>query len=157
MSVHTEDTGQLVVFRAAQRDFAFALEDVDEVVRMVALEPLPETPPWLLGVMNLRGRVVPVIDLAGRLGLPVTQPATDARIIVVHHGEAVAAGMASLVREALAVPDEVSEVHDGRPDPASAAVRGVARIGDDLVAVLNAGQVFGEAFELVAPLLGGVG
>jgi purine-binding chemotaxis protein CheW len=48
-----------VVFRVAEREYALPLEQVVEVVHMVAVTPLPEAPAWVAGVVNLRGKLTP--------------------------------------------------------------------------------------------------
>ncbi len=60
---------------------------VQEVLRDIAIEPVPGTAPQVLGVINLRGSVVTVIDLGLRLGLPAILPGADARIVVVDHAQ----------------------------------------------------------------------
>ena len=63
--------------------FALPLKQVVEVVRMVALAPVPESAPWVMGVADVRGRHVPVIELSRRLGIPGPPPGIDSRIVVV--------------------------------------------------------------------------
>ena len=65
---------RVVTVRVADAEHALALEDVVEVVRMVAVTPIPDSPPWLLGAVDVRGDVVPVIDLRTRLGHPALEP-----------------------------------------------------------------------------------
>jgi purine-binding chemotaxis protein CheW len=64
---------EVVVFEVDGRSYALPLEQVVEVVRMVAVTPVPEAPPWIAGVVNLRGAMIPMIDLRPRLGLPRTE------------------------------------------------------------------------------------
>jgi purine-binding chemotaxis protein CheW len=102
----------LLVFRIDGCEHAVAVEQVVEVLRMVAATPLPDAPPWVLGVINVRGRVIPLIDVRARLGAPRLEPEPSTSVIVVQTDE-VAAGL---------VVDEVVEVlavrHDAlqRPD-----------------------------------------
>jgi chemotaxis signal transduction protein len=62
--------------------FALPLERVVEVVRMVALAPVPESAPWVVGMADVRGRHVPVIELGRRLGVPGRPPDIHSRIVV---------------------------------------------------------------------------
>lgn len=62
--------------------FALPLERVVEVVRMVALAPVPESAPWVVGMADVRGHHVPVIELGRRLGVPGRPPDLDSRIVV---------------------------------------------------------------------------
>lgn len=105
-----------LVVRAAGRMCAFELLAVREVTRPLAVEGLPEAPPWVLGLSQVRGSAVPVVSLAGILG----QAAGEAgRWVVVHVGQrrvAVAVesvvGIRSLPRDALAaMPPLAREAH----------------------------------------------
>ncbi len=95
-----EASPYFVCFRVDDRLYALSLEHVERTLRMVALTPLPETPPWVGGVINLQGQVVPAIDLRARFGALSREPRPDDRLLVV---------WASQRRVALMV-DEVSEV-----------------------------------------------
>jgi purine-binding chemotaxis protein CheW len=64
-----ETTADVVVFQVEGRSYALPLEQVVEVLRMVAVTPLPEAPGWVAGVVNLRGTLIPMIDLRPRLGV----------------------------------------------------------------------------------------
>src|SRR4051812_47873803 len=59
----------LLVFRLQAREYALPVASVVEVLRMVAVSPLPGSPAWLSGVINLRGHIIPVMDLRLRMGL----------------------------------------------------------------------------------------
>src|SRR5437879_8289043 len=72
----------LVVVRAGGHAYGIPVAAVVEVTRMVALAPLPDSPPWVAGVVDLRGVPVPVVDLAARLGRTARAPALDRRIVV---------------------------------------------------------------------------
>ncbi len=61
---------QCVVFRLEEQRYALHLSQVERVVSMVAVSPLPQTPAVVVGVINYRGSVVPVLDLRPRFGFP---------------------------------------------------------------------------------------
>ena len=65
-----EERPETLVFEVGGRRYGLAAFEVVELVRVVAVVRLPKAPEWIEGVVNLRGRVVPVIDLRARLGLP---------------------------------------------------------------------------------------
>ena len=127
----------LVVFRLQGIEHAVPVGDVVEVVRMVAITPVAETPPWLSGVIDLRGRVIPVIDLRRRLGMVPREPDLSTPILVVE-GNGVTAGL---------VADEVVEVlalaAEGPAAPASAI-----RYGERLLLVLDIDRICAGAAEL---------
>jgi CheY-like chemotaxis protein len=59
--VRQRSAGQLVVLRLGDREYGLVAGAVEQVVRMVAIRPVPEAPPWIAGVVNLRGRTTPMI------------------------------------------------------------------------------------------------
>ncbi|MDR3349661.1 MAG: chemotaxis protein CheW [Acidaminococcales bacterium] len=73
---------QLVVFKLAMEEYAIDIGHVSEIRKMLAITRVPKTPEYYLGVMNLRGSVLPVIDLKKRLSLPSTAKTEDSRIII---------------------------------------------------------------------------
>ena len=74
---------KLVVFRLLKEEFAASIEGVSEILRPQRLTRMPRVPNYVLGVMNLRGKVFPVIDLKRRLGLAVAPHDTRTRVMVV--------------------------------------------------------------------------
>jgi purine-binding chemotaxis protein CheW len=78
--------GAAVVVRAGGATHAIPAEQIVEVLRMVAVTPMADQPSWALGVVNRRGELLPVIDLASRLGLPATEPGLDSRLVVCRAG-----------------------------------------------------------------------
>src|SRR5215207_5325324 len=78
---------QWVVFRLHDHEYALPLEHVTEAVHLIAITPVAEAPAWLAGVIDLRGRVLPVMELRARLGLPARVPDLSARILITAIGE----------------------------------------------------------------------
>lgn len=72
-----------VLIRLRGREFAVAIGDVVEVLRMAAVRPLPEAPPWIIGVLNLRGRGVPIMDLSRRFNMEARPIDPEMAIVVV--------------------------------------------------------------------------
>jgi purine-binding chemotaxis protein CheW len=119
-------------------EHALPVEDIVEVLRMVAPTPLPDAPPWMSGVINVRGRVIPLVDLQRRLGGPRLEPEVSTSIIVVGAGREAAGLMVDEVVEVLALPSHAVTV-PGPLTAAATAVSGVARHGDRLILVLDWG------------------
>lgn len=72
----------MVVFAVGGIDYALETADVREVLRMVAVTPLPEAPDWLAGIVNIRGRITPIVDLRTRFGFPAGERALSTPIVV---------------------------------------------------------------------------
>ena len=81
-SVATESS-QVVVFRMQGESFGVDIFRVNEIIRLHRITPLPNSADHLLGLVNLRGKTVPVFDLRRRLGLPTAEPTEASRIVVV--------------------------------------------------------------------------
>jgi purine-binding chemotaxis protein CheW len=131
---------QFVVFRIAGSEYGLPVGNVGEILRMVAIAPVPEAPEWLPGVINLRGRVIPVIDLRTRLGLPREPVGLNTPIIVAETGGQMVGLVADSVTELLTVPLDAVEPPDDRVG-ASAAVDGVARAGDRIILTFDLERV----------------
>jgi purine-binding chemotaxis protein CheW len=127
---------QWVVFRLAEQEYALRLENVSEVLRMVAITPLPEAPAWLAGVINLRGRVIAVTDLRLRLGLPAPAPGLNTPIIVVEAGGRQLGLIADSVVEVLTNAAEADDLPAGLAGYSRLA-QATLRAGDRLITILD--------------------
>lgn len=74
---------QLVIFRLAKEEYGLPITRVQEINRLVPITKLPQTPSFMEGIINLRGRIIPVVDLRKRFQLNVTEYDDDTRIIIV--------------------------------------------------------------------------
>lgn len=111
---------QVLVFELAGRSCGFATDDVLEVMRAVAIEPLPQAPAIVEGVINRRGGIVPVLNVAARFGLTPRALSASDQLIVVRASEPVAVRVdrcvaisnVAMVRheQALALPPGVMHV-----------------------------------------------
>src|SRR2546429_8217408 len=99
---------QVLVVRVGPGEFALPIEQVTEVLWMVELTPVPEGPPWLLGLVNVRGEVIPVVDLRTRLGLPAGPVGLSTPLVIVSTPRRRLAVVPDAVREGLTVrPQDV--------------------------------------------------
>ena len=140
----------LLVFRIDGCEHALAVEQVVEVLRMVAATRLPDAPPWVVGVINVRGRVIPLIDVRARLGARGLEPEPSTSVIVVQTDQVVAGLVVDEVVEVLAVRHDAIE----RPDQVTAAARalsGVARHRDRLIPVLDPERICEGSTDLRLP------
>jgi purine-binding chemotaxis protein CheW len=127
---------QLVVFTLDEQSFALNLSNVERIVRAVEVTPLPDAPEVILGVINIEGRVVPVVNTRKRLGMPEKDiELQDLFIIVRENGRSLAL-LADQVKPVLEVPDEELVLPD-RVLPGIGYVQGVAKIDDGMLVVLR--------------------
>ena len=123
------DTSQLVVCALGREQYGLPIEHVREIVRFSEPRPVASDVPWMLGVVSLRGRLIPVHDLAVRLGVPAARGAS-AKLVVVDTGEEPVGVLVDDVVEVLTVDAAQLEAvpsGDGR----------IARVGDRLVLLLD--------------------
>ena len=74
---------QMVVFKLEKEEFAVDIQQVREVLKMTQVTPLPQSAHYIEGVINLRGEVIPVVDLRKRFELPLGERGEQTRIIIV--------------------------------------------------------------------------
>jgi purine-binding chemotaxis protein CheW len=130
-----------LLFRAGARTFGCSIDSVREIVPHRRATRLPGAPPSVQGLINLRGTIVTVVDLA--LWLGGDRPASmDGSIVLVDHGSRVA-GMAvdEVLDVQMVAPDSVAGTIDDR----SGAVRGMGRLGDTVVILLDITSVIKQA------------
>jgi purine-binding chemotaxis protein CheW len=114
-----ETIHQLVAFQLGEEGFGIDIFRVNEIIRLKEITPLPGTDAHIKGLINLRGKTIPVIDLRLRLGMPSVQATDASRIIVVNVGAENIGVIVDAVTEVLnltdsdlqATPDLVSEVN----------------------------------------------
>ena len=96
------DTLELISFRIVEQDFCLDIMAVREIRGWTVATPLPHSPPYVRGVINLRGAVLPIIDLKERLGLGASEPSERSVIIVVHIDKRLVGLLVDSVSEILA-------------------------------------------------------
>lgn len=127
---------QLVVFTIDEQSFALSLSNVERIVRAVEVTPLPDAPEVILGVINIEGRVVPVVNTRKRLGMPEKEiDLQDLFIIVRENGHSLAL-LADQVKPVLEIPEE-ELVRPDRVLPGIGYVQGVAKVDDGMLVVLR--------------------
>jgi purine-binding chemotaxis protein CheW len=100
---------QLVTFRLGDDQFAVDILEVERVLRFSAQSAVPNLPEWIDGVIEHGGRVVPVIDLRSRFGLPRLSPRPEHRILVLAVGAELLGVIVDSVHEVMSLsPDEIA-------------------------------------------------
>ncbi len=138
---------EVLAFEVAGETYALPIQAVTEIVLPRTVTPLPRTPEFVLGVVSLRGAVVPVVDLARRLQLPSGESSRGSRILVLRDGEDRMGFWVDRVQGVVRFSPGDVETADfaSAVDPRFLAGIGYHREGD-LVALLDAGRLC--AFEL---------
>lgn len=100
---------ELISFRVGDQDYCVDIMAVREIRGWTPATQLPQQPPYMRGVINLRGTVLPIMDLAGRLGLPMVEPTVRHVIIVVKAGDRIMGMMVDAVSDILSVTPEMAQ------------------------------------------------
>lgn len=129
---------QLVVFELGDESYGVDISRVQDINRMQEITEIPHAPESVVGVINLRGRVIPVIDLRKRFGLPDAVHTKDTRIVVLHLEGNLIGVIVDAVSQVLRIPADIVEP----PSPVLAGVdsrylRGIAKLDDKLVILLD--------------------
>lgn len=111
-SQKTSNPVELLTFKLSEQEYSLDIMCVREIRGWTRATPLPHTPSYMKGVINLRGTVLPVMDLAERLGLPVTEHTDRNVIIVVKHEDSMAGLLVDAVSDIIALTEE-----DMQPPP----------------------------------------
>ena len=77
------DIKQLIIFELAGGSYGLDIQSVREINRLIDVTPIPKAPEFVEGIINLRGTIIPVVDLAMRFGLEATARSKDTRIVVI--------------------------------------------------------------------------
>lgn len=142
MDISTDQSEQLVVFRLANEFYGVDIGAVNTIIRMQEITEIPQTPSFVEGVINLRGSIIPVIDLRMRFGLPVEETTKASRIVVVESS----GQMIGMVVDAVAETLRLSADDIEPPSPVIASVdaeylRGVGKQENRLVILLDLSKV----------------
>ena len=137
---------QLVVFSLGSEEYALPIGTVHEIIRYTEPRSVVSEAAWIRGVIGLRGKIIPICDLAARMGL---EPSEPGKIVIVSNGAGQVGVMVDEVEEVLTVTsDQLEDV----PTANSDSIDAIAKIGDRLVVLLNTSGLFARevAEELAA-------
>jgi len=144
----TESTGgvddllQLVSFKIGSEEFGVDILKVREIIRMVAITKVPQAPSYVDGVINLRGKVIPIVDLRKRFNLEAKEYDKNTRIVVVDIVGNIMGMVVDSVSEVLRLPSNTIE-----PPPEivtginSEYINGVAKLDNRLLIFLDLSKV----------------
>jgi purine-binding chemotaxis protein CheW len=122
---------ELTSFRTGGQEYCVDIMAVREIRGWSPATPLPQSPPFMRGVINLRGAVLPIMDLAARLGLPPTQPSERSVIIVLQAGVRM---LVDAVSDIISVDqDQIQPPPDVACDQVKTFVKGLLTIEDRMV------------------------
>jgi purine-binding chemotaxis protein CheW len=132
---------QLVVFSLGSEEYALPIGSVHEIIRFTEPRTVASEADWIRGVIGLRGKIIPIFDLASRMELD-TEGSEPGKIVIVESGTGQVGVMVDEVEEVLTVSSEQLE---DVPSAASDAIDAIAKIEDRLVILLNPAGLFARS------------
>ncbi|WP_182085033.1 chemotaxis protein CheW [Aureimonas sp. ME7] len=146
-----EGARELIAFRVADREFCVDIISVREIRGFTAATPLPHAPRYVTGVINLRGTVLPIIDLSMRLGFDATEPTERSVIIVVIVDQQLVGLLVDAVSDILTVMDEsVQPTPEVASEMARTFVRGVIPLDGRMISLIGIENILPAARSMAA-------
>lgn len=142
---------QWVTFRLADEIYGINVMQVQEVLRVSEIAPVPGAPHYVLGIINLRGNVVTVIDTRIRLGLPTAELTDATRIVIIEGAKHVVGILVDCVAEVVDLNmSELESAPNVGNDDSARYIQGVASHGDELLILVDLNKLLtdGEWDEL---------
>ncbi|MEW6115405.1 MAG: chemotaxis protein CheW [Nitrospirota bacterium] len=142
----TADILQLVTFNLGSEEYAVDILKVQEINRMKEITRVPNSPAYVEGVINLRGKVIPVVNLRKKFGLPEREDDGQARIMIMDIQGITMGLVVDAVSEVLRIPIDTVE-----PTPPMASnistefIKGIAKLEERLIILLDMDRLLGKA------------
>ena len=142
---------ELISFRVGDQEYCVNIMAVREIRGWTPATPLPQQPAFMRGVINMRGAVLPIMDLACRLGMPVIEPSVRSVFIVVQAGDRTVGLLVDAVSDILSINDDmVQPTPDVACDAVRSFVRGIISIEGRMISEISLDRILPEREALAA-------
>jgi len=137
-TTQSSDMRQLVTFKLVGQKYAVDILKVQEIVSMKEITAIPNSPPYLSGAINLRGRVIPVLSLRAKFGLARSETTDQEKIVIMDVKGIIMGVIVDAVSDVLRITSDVVEppprvsMHSG-----SEVINGIAKLPEGLVIILD--------------------
>jgi purine-binding chemotaxis protein CheW len=136
---------ELIAFRIDKQEFCVDIMSVREIRGWTQTTALPRSPAYVRGVVNLRGAVLPIVDLALRLGFAATDPQARHVIIVAQIGEQIVGLLVDEVSDIITVTkDQIQPTPDVASDLVKTFVQGLLAIDDRMISLISMDRILPE-------------
>jgi purine-binding chemotaxis protein CheW len=145
-ALHSTAGRELISFQIGEQEFCVDITSVREIRGFTPATPVPHSPPYMRGVINLRGAVMPVVDLGARLGMATSEPTARHVIIVAKVGDHSVGLVVDAVCETFAInPDQVQPLPELGGEAMRTVVRGFLQIDDRMISLISLDQLLQDA------------
>ncbi|MGE0082369.1 MAG: chemotaxis protein CheW [Thiohalomonadaceae bacterium] len=137
------DASRFVTFHLDAEKYGINVMQVREVLKVSEIAPVPGAPDFVLGIINLRGNVVTVIDTRQRFGLQPREMDDATRIVIIENGEQVVGIVVDSVAEVMNIPSaEIEMAPNVGNDESAKFIQGVSHQGEELVILIDHARLF---------------
>lgn len=148
----TESLQQIVVFRLGNQEFGLEIGQVKEIIRLTEVTPMPNVPEAIAGMINVRGKIIPVVDICRYLGLTPTALEPTARIIVVNVGGVLVGLQVEAATDVIRVAGDTLEPASEILAGASlTSIKGVFNLNERLITLVNLTDILNISANLDLP------
>jgi len=142
MVTHVSGSDSYVLFELAGATYALRSDDIQQLEMPGAPTPVPNAPPFVDGVVSVRGQVIPAVNLRARFGFPRVEPDVRSRLVVIRGGGRTVGLLVDGAREFADIPpDAVKPLPEGIGGLSGRYLRGIAHRGDRLLLVVDVQQL----------------
>ncbi len=137
-----QDLQQYVAFRVSGESYGLSIDQISEISMIFDTTPVPRTADFVLGIGNVRGSVIPILDLAKRLQLPHAEPERSARILIVRHDDELYGLHVDEVLSVVTIaPEDLEEAPGAIAGARGEYIRALTRLDDEILIVLELAAV----------------
>jgi purine-binding chemotaxis protein CheW len=138
------DTKQYIVLRFDSEQYGIDITYIDNIVRLQPITRVPHTQSYFLGVINLRGEIIPVMSLRKKFELPDKENTNATRILIVKVDGNKIGILVDEIREVVTLTEEDTEKLGSETNDIKAYITAVGKYNDSLISILNIGGLIGD-------------
>lgn len=145
-------TGKYLTFNLGREVYGLEIRVVTEIVGMQNITEVPDLPVYMRGVINLRGKIIPVIDAGIKFGRPAVAYHDRTCIIIMEIENALIGLIVDKVNEVIDIPDEnIVPPPDGKTGFSNQFVKGIGMVGNDMKLLIDSFKIFSRELSPVLP------
>ncbi|GLI92446.1 chemotaxis protein CheW [Methylocystis echinoides] len=142
---------EFIAFHVGEQTYCIDIITVREIRGWTPATPLPHAPSFVRGVINLRGSVLPVVDLAARLGLPIKEPTARHAVIVVQSNGQIVGLLVEAVSNIMTIaPDAIQPTPEVASELSRSFIQGIVAADQQVISVLIVKNLLPESLQLAA-------
>lgn len=144
-NITNNDAKQYIMLRFDSEHYGIDITYIDNIVRLQPITRVPHTQPYFLGVINLRGEIIPVMSLRRKFDLPDKENTNASRILILKvEGNAKIGILVDEVKEVVTLTEDVIEKVSGDSGDQRAILTGVGKYGNILISILNIASIIND-------------